>query len=179
MSAHTSCYQHFLLKTLHGALNGGHNKRCATSTSILSHHLESHLSPKTYEALHTPHIFSEKPPSHFAQHSHLHSPLRPGRSYCPFEIKLSTATFAHICPREVIALCTTLLPSRYLALLAYDTHIRSILPRWATPPPGTTRHQTIFHLIRPFSRGTLTGTSLGIFLYRRCAFVLRRATLLP
>lgn len=178
MSAHTFGYQHFLLKpcterstvdTIRDAQRA-HLSYRITSRATFRQRPTKHNIPRTSPP-------KSHPPT--AQHSHLHNPLRPGRSYCPFETKLSTATFAHTRPREVIALCTTLLPSSSLALLAYDTHIRSILPRWATPPPGTTRHQTIFHLIRPFSRGTLTGTSLGIFLYRRCAFVLRRATLLP
>ena len=110
------------------------------------------------------------------------------RSLAPcVRFSLSIALFLALLNREVIALGTTLSSVAESALLARSAHIRLRLLRWALHPSVGTYgrenlamwHQAIFYLIRPYNRGTPYGdTSIGIFLYRSCAFVFRRATLL-
>ena len=82
-------------------------------------------------------------------------------------------------PRSYRLTKTTLSSVAEYVVLAYHTHIRLRLPvclRHHVAP--TLGHRAIFYLIRPLNRGTLMGTSHGIFLFGSCAFVSRRATLL-
>ena len=82
-------------------------------------------------------------------------------------------------PRSYRLTKATLSSVAEYVVLAYHTHIRLRLPvclRHHVAP--TLGHRAIFYLIRPLNRGTLMGTSHGIFLFGSCAFVSRRATLL-
>ena len=74
-------------------------------------------------------------------------------------------------PRSYRLPKTTLSSVAEYAVLAYHTHIRLRLPvclRHHVAP--TLGHRAIFYLIRPLNRGTLMGTSHGIFLIRELRF---------
>jgi hypothetical protein len=90
----------------------------------------------------------------------------------------NTALFHTLINREVTTPRVALSSVAKQALLAHHAHIRLRLPGWRLHHMAPRGHRAIFYLIRPLNRGTLMGTSHGIFLYRRCAFAIRRATLL-
>ena len=128
-------------------------------------------------------------PCHNAHHNHMATSLLCTR----FSTQHSTLSCAHQ-PRSYHPMGGTFLrcqasitrsPCSYKVEIAWvsrdstATNAHSVIATRLSPttwaPHG---HRAIFYLIRPLNRGTLMGTSHGIFLYGSCAFARRRATLL-